>query len=188
MDLNTLINQTRKADANPGGGAILILVSNLAINLMLMMDKNNWEDLEEKASVSRETIIKYSEKLKVLMQVDVDNFNELMDKINAKSADKEDYISAARALMDMVDMNLKSLEILSFYLENGKKYTLTDGQIANELLDQAILSAMPTIRVNLENTNFNYDYDGIVKRSQLLAKQNEIIIERRRKWQEYMLF
>ena len=66
MDVATLISQSRKANANPGGGAILILISNLAINLCLMMDKDDFGNLSEKANVSRETLLHISKQLSLI--------------------------------------------------------------------------------------------------------------------------
>ena len=42
-----LIEETRQIHARPGGGAISILTANLAVNLALMMNKNNWGELKE---------------------------------------------------------------------------------------------------------------------------------------------
>lgn len=182
MEVSTLIEETRKATANPGGGAIIILTANLATNLILMMDKNEWKDLEDQANVSRETILKTSESLSKLMQDDIDNFNLLMDKIKEGKDSEDDYLRAASALTTMVDLNLKTLDILRFYLENGKKVTLTDGEIANNLILETTRSAIPTIRLNIK------DYDGPIEKAQKLYRINQDIIERRKKWQEFMLF
>lgn len=181
MDVATLISQSRKSDANPGGGAILILISNLAINLCLMMDKDDFGNLSEKANVSRETLLHISKQYEKFMQDDVDNFNQLMDKIKKKEAKEIDYKNAARLLISMVDGNLKSLEEISFFLENGKKSTLTDGQISNDLLYQAILSSFATIKINLDQTDLSYDFDEKTKLAKNLYQKNLDIIERRNK-------
>ena len=188
MDLDTLIKQTRKAEANPGGGAILILMSNLATNLILMMDMDDWGSLENKANVSRETLLKHSETLKELMQDDVENFNQLLDKLKEKKASQDDYILAAKALLSMVEANTESLQVLSFYLENGKKSTITDGQIANNLLREAIYASIPTIDINIKYTDEVIDYKKIKNKVDSLYENNKAIIERRIKWQLFMLF
>ena len=179
MDVSTLIKQTRKSEANPGGGAILILMSNLAINLMLMLDKKEWKSLREEANVSYETILKYSRKLEDLMQEDVDGFNYLMLKFKENNVNKEDYLKASNALISMIEIDLKSLEILEFYLKYGKKVTLTDGEIANNLLKEAITSAFPTIEIDIKNTDKNIDYKQIKERALDLYEINKKIIERR---------
>ena len=179
MDLDTLIKQTRKAEANPGGGAILILMSNLATNLILMMDMDDWGSLENKANVSRETLLKHSETLKELMQDDVENFNQLLDKLKEKKASQDDYILAAKALLSMVEANTESLQVLSFYLENGKKSTITDGQIANNLLREAIYASIPTIDINIKYTDEVIDYKKIKNKVDSLYENNKAIIERR---------
>lgn len=179
MDIGTLIEQTRAKDANPGGGAILILVSNLAINLMLMMDKKDWGELKDQANVSYETIISLSDRLNNLMQADVDNFAALMDKIKNESETTDDYIKAAKPILEMVDINIKALQILGFYLEHGKKSTLTDGEIANELLKTANHAAVPTINLNMEGAGLDTSYDDILTRTNSLCQANKKIIERR---------
>ena len=181
MEVKTLIHQTRAKEANPGGGAILILVSNLAINLMLMMDKNNWGVLEDKANVSRETILKISYKYSNLMQDDVDYFNELMDAYKNKLTCKDHFINACKSLEAMLGDNLKALEILAFYLEFGKKSTLTDGEIANELLRTSSISAIPTININLNEAEIDKDYCSTIDRINELYQRNKLLIERRNK-------
>ena len=181
MGVTTLISQSRKPDANPGGGAILILISNLAINLCLMMDMDEFESLNKKANVSRETLLHISKQYEKFMQDDVDNFNDLMVKIKNKEAKEIDYKNAARPLISMVNGNLKSLDEISFFLEYGKKSTLTDGQISNDLLYQAILSAFATIKINLDQTDLSYDFDEKTRLAKNLYQKNLDIIERRNK-------
>lgn len=181
MDIQTLIEQTRAKDANPGGGALLILISNLAINLMLMMDKNNWNDYEDMANVSRETILDISKQYSILMQDDVDNFNELMIAYKKNLTSKDHFLKAAKPLLLMTENNLKAMEILSFYLDHGKKSTLTDGEITNQLLKTANESAIPTIKINIEATGDKKDYDSIINKTNELYQKNKLIIEGRKK-------
>lgn len=188
FDLETLLKQTRKSDANPGGGAILIIISNLALNLMLMMDRKSWVDQKDQAETNKGEILKLSESLSSNAQSDVDNFAILMDKIKNNEASKEDYFMASKPLLTMIDTNIKALEILKFYLEFGKNSTITDGQIANDILKQTIISALPTIKLNLENFDEKIDLDKYINLANKLYEENKEIIERRKKWQQYMLF
>lgn len=186
MDVAKLIYQTRQADANPGGGATLILVSNLAINLGLMMDKKDFRDLEKNANVSRETLLKISKEYENYMQDDVDEFNNLMDNIKEKSASEDDYLKAATPLLKMVEKNIVALDKLSFFLENGKKSTLTDGEIANDLLYQALISSLPTIKLNLDMTRESFNLASKKDEANKLYIKNQQIIERRKQWQQCM--
>lgn len=178
MDIPTLIKQTRAKESNPGGGAILILISNLAINLTLMMDKNDWGDQEILADVSRETVLKLSDRLSILMQDDVHYFALLMEAYKNGSINDQHYIDASKPLLDMIDINIEAMEILGFYLRYGKKTTLTDGQIANDLLKTASLSALPTIKLNLGQFR---EEESIREKVEKLFQKNKLIIERRNK-------
>lgn len=186
MDMAKLIYQTRQADANPGGGAILILVSNLAINLAFMMDKKDFESLEKDANVSRETLLKISKDYETYMQDDVDKFNHLMDRIKDKSASEDDYLKAATPLLNMVEKNIVALDKIGFFLENGKKSTITDGEIANDLLYQALISSLPTIKLNLDMTRESFDLASKKDEANKLYIKNQQIIERRKQWQQYI--
>lgn len=188
FDLETLLKQTRKSDANPGGGAILIIISNLALNLILMMDRKSWKEKKDQAEINKEEILKLSESLSLNAQDDVDNFAYLMEKIIEGQALEKDYYNASKPLLTMIDTNIKALEILKFYLEYGKISTITDGQIANDILKQTIISALPTIKLNLENFDEKIDLDKYINLANKLHKENTKIIERRKKWQQYMLF
>lgn len=188
FDLETLLKQTRKSDANPGGGAILIIISNLALNLILMMDRKSWDSEKDQAEINKEKILKLSESLSSNAQDDVDNFTYLMEKIIEGQALEKDYYNASKPLLTMIDTNIKALEILKFYLEYGKISTITDGQIANDILKQTIISALPTIKLNLENFDEKIDLDKYINLANNLHEENTKIIERRKKWQQYMLF
>lgn len=188
FDLETLLKQTRKSDANPGGGAILIIISNLALNLILMMDRKSWKEGKDQAEINKEEILKLSDCLISNAQDDVDNFLYLMEKIIAGKALKEDYYNASKPLLTMIETNIKALEILKFYLEYGKISTITDGQIANDILKQTIISALPTIKLNLENFDEKIDLDKYINLANRLHKNNITIIERRGKWRPFMLF
>lgn len=181
FDLETLLKQTRKSDANPGGGAILIIISNLALNLILMMDRKSWKEKKDQAEINKEEILKLSESLSLNAQDDVDNFAYLMEKIIEGQALEKDYYNASKPLLTMIDTNIKALEILRFYLEFGKISTITDGQIANDILKQTIISALPTIKLNLENFDEKIDLDKYINLANKLHKENTKIIERRKK-------
>lgn len=188
FDLETLLEQTRKSDADPGGGAILIIISNLALNLILMMDRKSWKEKKDQAEINKEEILKLSESLSLNAQDDVDNFAFLMEKIIEGQALEKDYYNASKPLLTMIDTNIKALEILKFYLEFGKISTITDGQIANDILKQTIISALPTIKLNLENFDEKIDLDKYINLANKLHKENTKIIERRKKWRQFMLF
>lgn len=181
FDLETLLKQTRKSDANPGGGAILIIISNLALNLILMMERKSWKEKEDQAEINKGEILKLSESLSSNAQDDVDNFAYLMEKIIEGQALKKDYYNASKPLLSMIDTNIKALETLKFYLEYGKISTITDGQIANDILKQTIISALPTIKLNLENFDEKIDLDKYINLANSLHKENTKIIERRKK-------
>lgn len=181
FDLETLLKQTRKSDANPGGGAILIIISNLALNLILMMDRKSWKEKKDQAEINKEEILKLSESLSLNAQDDVDNFAYLMEKIIEGQALEKDYYNASKPLLTMIDTNIKALEILKFYLEYGKISTITDGQIANDILKQTIISALPTIKLNLENFDEKIDLDKYINLANKLYEENKEIIERRKK-------
>lgn len=181
MDVDTLLEQTRSKEANPGGGAVLILTASLALNLMLMMDKDDFGEKNEQAVVSRETIMGLADLYKDLMQADVDEFNKLMTALKSDEINDEHYIAASRPLLKLVEHNQEAMRILSFYLLYGKKATLSDGQIANDLLRQTALSALPTIKLNLDNTPISLDYNHIEKTIENLYQANNEIIEERKK-------
>ncbi len=181
FDLETLLKQTRKSDANPGGGAILVIISNLALNLILMMDRKSWKEKKDQAEINKGEILKLSEILSLNAQDDVDNFAYLMENIIEGQALEKDYYNATKPLLSMIDTNIKALEILKFYLEYGKISTITDGQIANDILKQTIISAIPTIKLNLENFDEKIDLDKYINLANNLHKENRKIIERRKK-------
>lgn len=179
MTVDTLISQTRSPVANPGGGATLILISNLAMNLALMMDKKDWGEFEKDAKVSRETILNMSDMYKSYMQDDVENFNDLVKAYKSGTANQEDYVKASEPLVRMVETNIKILQEISFFLEHGKSTALVDGQVANDLLMQTILSAIPTIKLNMGATDVRIDYKAYINTSRDIYNRNKEIIERR---------
>ena len=134
MSVERLLTEIKNMRPNPGGGAVVILVANMAVNLINMM-----------GDVSCETYI--SERLTELIQEDVDATKKLIAEIKKKNFDEKYFIEAARPQIEMVDISLKALGEFSDILKRGKN--LSDGIIANNLIREAIRSAMPVSYTHL---------------------------------------
>lgn len=165
MSVEKLLSEIKNMRPNPGGGAVVILVANMAVNLINMM-----------GDVSCETYI--SERLTELIQEDVDATKKLIAEIKKKNLEEKFFLEAARPQIEMVDISLKALGEFSEILARGKN--LSDGIIANNLLREAIRSAMPTIEVNLKYTGETYDYESVLAKCENLYKKNVEIIEGRK--------
>lgn len=165
MSVERLLTEIKNMRPNPGGGAVVILVANMAVNLINMM-----------GDVSCEIYI--SERLTELIQEDVDATKKLIAEIKKKNFDEKYFIEAARPQIEMVDISLKALGEFSDILKRGKN--LSDGIIANNLIREAIRSAMPTIEVNLKYTKETYDYDYFLEKCENLYQKNVKIIEGRK--------
>lgn len=165
MSVERLLTEIKNMRPNPGGGAVVILVANMAVNLINMM-----------GDVSCETYI--SERLTELIQEDVDATKKLIAEIKKKNFEEKYFIEAARPQIEMVDISLKALGQFSDILLRGKN--ISDGIIANNLLREAIRSAMPTIEVNLKYTEEIYDYESVLEKCENLYQKNVEIIEGRK--------
>lgn len=165
MSVEKLLSEIKNMRPNPGGGAVVILVANMAVNLINMM-----------GDVSCETSI--SERLTELIQEDVDATKKLIAEIKKKNFEEKYFIAAAKPQIEMVDISLKALDQFSDILKRGKN--LSDGIIANNLLKEAIRSAMPTIEVNLKYTKETYDYESVLEKCENLYQNNVEIIEGRK--------
>ena len=180
MNLDHLLREIRKPHAKPGGGAIVIFVANMAVNLSLMMDKKNWGDLENQANVSYETIIRISDELKKLADDDIYYTNLMLDEFKKSSkVDRKFFIDAAKPQIQMNKLCIEAMKTLGFYLEHGKKTTISDGEIANELLKAAVFSSLPTIKINLGEEKTKKLVEKTLEEILNLYEKNKKIIERR---------
>lgn len=170
MSVERLLTEIKNMRPNPGGGAVVILVANMAVNLINMMGINMMGD------VSCETYI--SQRLTELIQEDVDATKKLIAEIKKENFEEKYFIEAARPQIEMVDISLKALEQFSPILLRGRN--LSDGIIANNLLKEAIICAMPTIEVNLKYTEETYDYESILEKCENLYQKNVEIIKGRK--------
>lgn len=187
LKVSDLLEETRKVNAKPGGGAIVILTANLAVNLILMMDRKNWGDLTKKAAENRKLIKEISDILTKCADEDVFYANLLIEKYkNKEKILEKDLVDAAKPQIKLNTLALKALEVLPLYLDHGKRTTLTDGEIANEMLFSAIKSSVPTIKANLNGVDYRYSIDEVLRDAQKLYQHNRDIIERRKAWQEFM--
>lgn len=179
--IKDLMKDIRKLNANPGGGAVVIAVANFGVNLALMMDKKDFGDRQAEADVSYETMVHISDLLTDLYDDDIKYASRLVKQYskNAK-IDEKYFLDALRPQVRMNTLALKAMEILSFYLEYGKKSTLSDGEIANKLLSSAIDASMPTIELNLREIDYKYDIKKVLKDKNNLYFKNQKIIERRK--------
>lgn len=180
MNLDHLLEEIRKPHAKPGGGAVVIFIANMAVNLSLMMDKKNWGELENQANVSYETMIKISDKLKKLADDDIYYTNLMLDEFKKTSkVDHKFFLDAAKPQIQMNELCLEAMKTLSFYLEHGKKSTISDGEIANELLRAAVFSSLPTIKINLGKEETEKLVGKTLEEIINLYEKNKKIIERR---------
>lgn len=176
MTVGELLHQIKKPTANPGGGAVVIFVANMAINLIRMMDKKI-----DSLNVSYETLDKISEKLNLLADEDIKRANELISEFKKKRiVDRGFFIRAAEPQIEMVKLSLIALKNFSPILQYGRKGTLSDGVIANNMLKDAIINALPTIKINLSAIDEFYDYEATVSECMSIYNSNIEIIERRK--------
>ena len=181
LRVGELIEETRKVHAKPGGGSIVILTANLAVNLGLMMDKNNWGDFEEKAKENRKVMEEISDLLTKCADDDIYYANLLIDQYKTKAPiDEKFYVDASKPQIRLNTLALKALEVLSFFLKYGKASTLADGEIANELIYNSIKSSEPTLKANLNETNYKYNIEEVLDEAYRLYQNNRNIIERRK--------
>lgn len=180
-----LLSQTRKKNANPGGGALISLIGNLAINLLLMMDRKDYKENNSKAKESKEKLLAISKKLEVIMQDDIDKVDifikALKDKENQDIIKKKnlDLIDPPRQTIDLL---LQAMEISKFFLKEGRLETISDGEIANRLMKEAVFSSIINIEINLAYVDYEFDKEKITKEVEKLYMENEKIIEGRKKW------
>lgn len=176
-----LLAEIKKPSANPGGGALVIMVANMAVNLIFMMDKKDYGGLEKQANVSRETLNHISDLLTNLADEDIEYATILVEKyIKEKNVDEKYFIDATRPQIKLNTLALEAMKHLGFFLEHGKTYTISDGEIANILLKAVIDASIPTIKLNLRQTSFKYNIEEVEKEAQRLYEKNRIIIERRK--------
>lgn len=181
LRVGKLIEEARQIHARPGGGAVSILTANLAVNLSLMMNKNNWGDLENEAEEFYKEMLHISDLLTKCADEDVYYANVLVDQFKKKGqVDEKYFIDAARPQVRLNTLALKAMEIMAFFLKHGKKLTLVDGEIANELIYGAIKASVPTLEMNLKDTNYKYDINQVLKDAEKLYYNNRNIIERRK--------
>lgn len=179
--IEKLLGEIRKPSANPGGGALVIMIANMAVNLIFMMDKKDYGAKNDQANVSRETLNHISGLLTGLADEDIKYATILVDKcIKEKNVDEKYFIDAARPQIKLNTLILEAMKHLGFFLENGKSYTISDGEIANILLKAAIDASLPTIDINLNQTNFKYNIDEVKNEAEKLYEKNLVIIERRK--------
>lgn len=184
FSVSHLIEQTREKSANPGGGAIVTLVGNLAVNLLLMMDKKNYHDLNHLADKKRKNLLKISDNLKLIMQDDIDSVSEMLTayrKNMSKEEIENSLIKCIQAPAKTIEMLLEALDQASFFLENGKNETLSDGEISNRLMKEAIYSSIINIEINQKFVFYEFDKEYIINKCDSLYIKNQKIIERRKK-------
>ena len=170
MDLQTLFKQIKKPTANPGGGATIIIIAAMAVNLIRMMD-----------NVSHETLDQISERMEELIQEDVNKARILIDQYKkGPRVDDKYFIEAAGPQMELVELCIKALDSIGIFLKKGKIYTLSDGIIANNLLFESVKNAMPTIRINLEPIGRKYPYEEKLDQAEKIYNKNLEIIEGRK--------
>ena len=179
--VSDLLEDIKSPGSNPGGGAVVILIAIMAIKMIFMMDKNDFGDREVIAKDKRESLKRDCDNLEELMEEDIENSNKMLRAYRKNCLTDDILLKASRSQIQAVEILLKTLDDISFFLEFGKIVTISDGEIANNMIRESIISAIPTIKINLENTKEVYHADGIIDLCNKLYKKNEKIIEMRKK-------
>lgn len=180
-----LIKQTRRKDANPGGGALVSLIGNLAINLLLMMDKKDYgdENLDKEAKKHRTELLAISKRLEEVMQEDIDNISSLLEAYknneDKKSLEKK-TLKAIEPPKNTIDLVLRAMEVSSFFLENGKLSTISDGEIGLRLMREAVMSSIINIEINQKQVFYEFDKKAVIEKCQKLYDSRKRIIEGRK--------
>lgn len=181
-----LIKESRKRTANPGGGALVSLVGNLGLNILLMMDKKDYEDfdLNQKSRESKNKLLAISKKLEDLMQEDIDMVGILLkaykDGEDRKLIEKK-TLAAIRPPRQTIDLMFEAMEIASFFLEYGSIIAISDGEIGLRLMREALMSSIINIEINQKLVSYDFDKKAIIEKCQILYNKNQEIIERRKK-------
>lgn len=181
-----LIEQTRKKNANPGGGALVSLIGNLGINLLLMMDRKVYkqENIEKEAIKIRSKLLKISKRLEEVMQEDIDKVDVLVkaykDGSNEEVIQKK-ILDVIKPPIETINLVLEAMEISDFILKNGKMSTISDGEIASRLMKEAVISSIVNLEINQKHVNYSFDKQGIIEKCENLFKRNEEIIRGRNK-------
>ncbi len=184
--LGHLIEQTRKKNANPGGGALVSLIANLGINLLFMMDKKKYEDpdLEKEAVKIRAKLLKISKRLEEVMQEDIDRVNSLIDAYKSGQSKKvieEKTLAAIGPPRETIDLSFEAMDLAGFILKNGKMDTISDGEIGIRLIKEAVFSSIINIEINQKQIDYDFDKDTIVEKCEKLFEKNLEIIKGRNK-------
>lgn len=182
--VSELIERTRDKSANPGGGAITCLVGSLGISLVLMMDKKNFGDDQEEVNKAKDQLIKISEDLKVSMQKDIDYATALVNSFHRDMDDKDRvplFENAIKPPLETIEYLLQALDCAKIFLEKGKMTTISDGEIGNMLIRDAIISSTVNVEINQKYVNFDFDKEKILKICEEKYNRNKEIIERRKK-------
>lgn len=178
-----LLERTRDKSANPGGGALVTLVGNLAFNLILMMDKKDYGEDNGKANEKKQRILLLSDKLTSTMQEDIDSVTRLIDSYKDKDMKdrSELVIGAIKPPVETIEIMMEGLDLIEFFLKNGKKETLSDGEISNRLIYEVINSSIINIEINQKFVEYDFDKENILQRAKIKFNRNQKIIEGRKK-------
>lgn len=181
-----LIEQTRKKNANPGGGALVSLIGNLAINLLLMMDKKTYEnpEIEKNAINIRKKLLDISKKLEFVMQDDIDKVDLLVKAYKNKESQQEinkKTLDVIKPPEETINLVIEAMELSNFILENGKLNTISDGEIATRLMKETVLLSIINIDINRKNITYKFEKNKIIEKCRMLYERNMKIIEGRNK-------
>lgn len=188
FSLDELIDNTRKPSAYPGGGAIASFNGALAINLILMMAKKDYKDekLNKKGRKIQKKFISYSEKLKTLMQDDVDRVNILLKAYKDNDTKNIDKLinDANIAPKKTIELMIIILQDCHFLFEHGKFSTISDGEIGLRMVRECIHSSFVNVIMNEKHLGKDskyekIDYKSITKYCDKLYEKNMDIIRKR---------
>lgn len=160
----------------PGGGSVAALSASLGTSLMSMVANYT---IGKAADSSAETLIcemlaavkKHDERLRELIDRDVDAYERLSKGLKALAASRDDdardelFKEAIEPPFLVCEISHNCLKLCGLLAEHGNKKLITDTAIAAIMLESAFFSAKYNVYVNL----------GCIKDTGYIAKVHKVI-------------
>jgi len=164
LNLTEFADETASESPAPGGGSISAYVGSLGVSLGTMVanlsaHKRGWDDRWEEFSDWAEKGMTYQKQLLSLVDEDTAAFNKIMEAYGLPSSNEKEKIARRNAIQEatkyateipfkVVEISLRSMEVMKAMAETGNPNSITDAGVGALCARAAVRGALLNVKIN----------------------------------------
>lgn len=191
MTLVDFANETASESPAPGGGSVSAYVGAMGVALGTMVanlssHKRGWDDRWEEFSEWAVKGQRYKEELMYLVDEDTNSFNAIMNAFGMPKDSEAEKTERSKAIQEatkyaiqipyrVMEVALKSMEVMRGMAEKGNPNSVTDAAVGGLCARTAVLGAYLNVKVNTLGLNDKTFAENILSKANKMKEEADAL-------------